>query len=325
MSWWTTVPALTPIAAWDATAADSVLHDRVGTNDATMGTVGSNALTYLAVRGNSNLWPLASAITLPAECTVAGLVRVQSNSILFYGGNTPNAYLFDQESSGAGHYFNSDGGNYGQISPGPQFGEWKFMAVVKRASNFGLYINGAWVSETGGNLGWLPPSIGGFGYQGNGSQYNFDSNDFMSAAGVWAGAATLVELQALESAVRSELAGPPVGAFSAPLSATRSINNPLALNPGPPPNFSASLKYSWKNIYQGGNGTIQGTTTIENIPGSRQVRLYDKRSGLLVAETWSSPTGHYEFNNIDSSKEYFVVAHDHLRVYNGVISDMLTP
>lgn len=117
----------------------------------------------------------------------------------------------------------------------------------------------------------------------------------------------------------------PPGTYSGPLGAGRSINNPLALNPGPPPNFSDSLKYSWKNIYQGGNGTIQGTTTVENIPGSRQVRLYDKRSGLLVAETWSSPTGHYEFNNIDSSKEYFVVAHDHLRVYNGVISDMLTP
>ncbi len=118
---------------------------------------------------------------------------------------------------------------------------------------------------------------------------------------------------------------PELSSYSAPLAATKSINNPLALNPGPPPNFSAPLKYSWKNIYQGGAGTIQGTTTIENIPGSRQVRLYDKRSGLLVAETWSSPTGHYEFNNIDSSKEYFVVAHDHLRVYNGVISDMLTP
>lgn len=118
---------------------------------------------------------------------------------------------------------------------------------------------------------------------------------------------------------------PELSSYSAQLDVGRSINNPLALNPGPPPNFSDSLKYSWKNIYQGGNGTIQGTTTIENIPGSRQVRLYDKRSGLLVAETWSSPTGHYEFNNIDSSKEYFVVAHDHLRVYNGVISDMLTP
>lgn len=113
--------------------------------------------------------------------------------------------------------------------------------------------------------------------------------------------------------------------FSAPLSATVSINNPLALNPGPPPNFSASLKYSWKNIYQGGAGTIQGTVTIENIPGARQVRLFDKRSGLVVAETWSSPTGHYEFNNVATDREYFVVAHDHLRVYNAVVQDMLTP
>lgn len=326
MSWWTTVPALTPIAAWDATAADSVLHDRVGTNDATMGTVGSNLLTYLAVCGNSNLWPLAVAITLPAECTVVGLVRVQSNSILFYGGNTPNAYLFDQESSGAGHYFYAgSGSNYGILGSGPQFGEWKFMAMVKRTSNFGLYINGVWSSETGGNLGWLPPSIGGFGYQSNGSAYNFNNADFMSAAGVWSGAATLAELQALEAAVRLELAGPTVNAFSAPLGIGYSVNNPLALLPGQHPKVSAPLKAGWKNIYQGGSGTIQGTVTIENIPGARQVRLFDKRTGLVIGETWSSATGHYEFTNLDTTREYFVVAHDHLRMYNAVVQDMLTP
>ena len=116
-----------------------------------------------------------------------------------------------------------------------------------------------------------------------------------------------------------------VQAYSAPFGPARSINNPLALNPGPPPSLSAPLKYSWKNIYQGGAGTIQGTVTIENIPGARQVRLFDKRSGLLIAETWSTPTGHYEFNNVAADREYFVVAHDRLRVYNAVVQDMLTP
>lgn len=114
-------------------------------------------------------------------------------------------------------------------------------------------------------------------------------------------------------------------AFSAPLSPTTSVNNPLALLPGPHPRVSQPLKASWKNIYQGGAGTVQGTVTIENIPGARQVRLFDKRSGLLIAETWSTPTGHYEFNNVAADREYFAVAHDHLRVYNAVVQDMLTP
>ncbi len=116
-----------------------------------------------------------------------------------------------------------------------------------------------------------------------------------------------------------------IGTFSAPLGLGYSVNNPLALLPGPHPRVSQPLKASWKNIYQGGAGTIQGTVTIENIPGARQVRLFDKRSGWVVAETWSSPTGHYEFNNVATDREYFVVAHDHLRVYNAVVQDMLTP
>lgn len=75
----------------------------------------------------------------------------------------------------------------------------------------------------------------------------------------------------------------------------------------------------------GGSGTISGLVTIENIPGARKVRLYRKHDGRLMRETWSAPTGHYSFSNIDPTLEYFVVAHDHLRVYNGVIQDMLTP
>lgn len=89
--------------------------------------------------------------------------------------------------------------------------------------------------------------------------------------------------------------------------------------------ISPPIVRGWKNIYTGGGGTIQGIVTIENIPGSRQVRLFDKQTGALVGETWSAPTGHYEFNNLLEGKEYFVVAHDHLRVYNGVIQDMLKP
>lgn len=74
-----------------------------------------------------------------------------------------------------------------------------------------------------------------------------------------------------------------------------------------------------------GNGVISGVVTIENIPGSRKVRLYRKQDGMLIRETWSAANGAYSFTNIDPAWEYFVVAHDHLRVYNGVIQDMLVP
>jgi hypothetical protein len=80
-----------------------------------------------------------------------------------------------------------------------------------------------------------------------------------------------------------------------------------------------------KNIHQSGTGLIQGTVTIENIPGSRQVRLFDRKTGLIYGETWSSETGFYEFRGVDQEREYFIVAHDHFRVYNAVVSDMLNP
>lgn len=83
--------------------------------------------------------------------------------------------------------------------------------------------------------------------------------------------------------------------------------------------------YARFDLVDGGSGTISGLITIENIPGSRKVRLYRKHDGCLMREVWSSPTGAYSFPNINPTIEYFVVAHDHNRIYNAVVSDMLKP
>ena len=85
-----------------------------------------------------------------------------------------------------------------------------------------------------------------------------------------------------------------------------------------------------RNMGFGGNGKIVGTVkekgTPENTPVWRRVRLYDERSGLLVAETWSDPvTGAYAFNNIKRDAVYFVLAFDHTGDYRGVVADNLTP
>jgi hypothetical protein len=80
-----------------------------------------------------------------------------------------------------------------------------------------------------------------------------------------------------------------------------------------------------KNVYQGGAGLIQGIVDVENVPASRKVRLYDRATGVFVAETTSSVTGNYEFRDIDETREYFAVSHDHFRIYNAVISDMINP
>lgn len=98
------------------------------------------------------------------------------------------------------------------------------------------------------------------------------------------------------------------------------------LEPQRPPRRLWAKGGTWRwETQTTGSGTISGIVTIENIPGSRKVRLYRKHDGMLLRETWSAPNGAYSFPRIDPNWEYFVVAHDHLRVYNGVIQDMLTP
>lgn len=87
---------------------------------------------------------------------------------------------------------------------------------------------------------------------------------------------------------------------------------------------AAGATYKFDPV-DGGLGVITGVTTVENVPRSRRVRLYEKLSGRLIRETFSNSVGQYTFANIDATREYFVVAHDHLRVYNAVVQDMLTP
>lgn len=82
--------------------------------------------------------------------------------------------------------------------------------------------------------------------------------------------------------------------------------------------------FRWE-VQTTGAGRIAGKVTIENIPGSRKVRLYRKHDGLLMRETWSAANGDYSFELLDPNWEYFVVAHDHLRIHNAVVSDMIDP
>jgi hypothetical protein len=74
-----------------------------------------------------------------------------------------------------------------------------------------------------------------------------------------------------------------------------------------------------------GQGRIEGTVTIEGAPSARKVRLFDLRTGLLIAQTWSRPDGAYRFDYLDASRDYFVLSHDHIRQFNAVIADGVQP
>ena len=60
-------------------------------------------------------------------------------------------------------------------------------------------------------------------------------------------------------------------------------------------------------------------------PVARRVRLLRKRDSVLARETWSDSAGNFEFLNVRHDIEYMLVSHDHTGLYNGVISDLVTP
>lgn len=70
-----------------------------------------------------------------------------------------------------------------------------------------------------------------------------------------------------------------------------------------------------------GNGRVEGKVSIEGTPAARKVRLFDVLTGLLIAEAWSRRDGFYRFDFLDTQRDYFVLAHDHVRQFNAVIAD----
>lgn len=331
MAWWNTTAPLTPLVAWDAStySGDGTLTDMVaGVNTITKVGGLSTPYGYKSFEGTGRLMPFVTEVSMDGSKTIVVLAKPTSSFILFYGG-TKTQYILHQESSG-GSYGTAGASASGlRGGGGAAWNQWQFLALVKRPANVGVYVNGEWTSETGYAVGSVPTTLGGLGYQDDASGYNLGASERIAGLGVFTGAATLTELRAIEAAMRAELAGGAPVAMDMPVQAFRGVMHPLALLPGKPPTVShrelITLLSKMNPSLTGKLGTIEGTTTIENIPGSRRVRLFDKATAFLVAETWSSPVGHYEFNNLDTTREYFAVAHDHLRVYNGVIQDMLQP
>lgn len=70
---------------------------------------------------------------------------------------------------------------------------------------------------------------------------------------------------------------------------------------------------------------IAGRVTKLNINFPCNVRLYERLTGNLVAQVQTDTLGNYQFVNLKTGFEFTLVAHDHQRQYNAVISDMVKP
>ena len=76
-------------------------------------------------------------------------------------------------------------------------------------------------------------------------------------------------------------------------------------------------------VPRSGPGYVAGTVTVEGVPASRPVRLYDRASGELVAQTRSASDGSYRFDLVAVGREYLVLAHDDANIHNAAPADRI--
>ncbi|MDM1247928.1 carboxypeptidase regulatory-like domain-containing protein [Acinetobacter sp. R933-2] len=69
---------------------------------------------------------------------------------------------------------------------------------------------------------------------------------------------------------------------------------------------------------------IIGTVTEKKVPIPCRVRLFEKNTGRLIAETLTDAQGNYEFDHLTAVK-FFLVAHHPASTYNAIIQDNVVP
>ncbi len=71
--------------------------------------------------------------------------------------------------------------------------------------------------------------------------------------------------------------------------------------------------------------SIKGQVREENTPIPCRVRLFERKSGLLMAEVATDSQGYYAFYNLNDEERFFVVAHHPRLQFNAVIQDNVVP
>ncbi len=201
MAWYDSVSGLSATNAWDV-----LNHDATGALVASVGGVDCGswpakeiAYGLFKAKGTGSAQILASRVTLPPDYTLAYFF---SHS----GGGQGLEVLYDS-SSGSELWFSS--GNIssrrsGTATLGSVPSGVVFFALVKDSSGCRAYVNGGWAGSAG-SVSAAPSHMNEWGYSPSGG-YNFYSVDAISAVGIFDSAATLAQLQDLESAVRGAMA-----------------------------------------------------------------------------------------------------------------------
>ena len=71
--------------------------------------------------------------------------------------------------------------------------------------------------------------------------------------------------------------------------------------------------------------SINGQVKEKNTPIPCRVRLFEQKSGVLMAEVETDNQGYYAFHNLNNEERFFIVAHHPKVLFNAVISDNVEP
>ena len=71
--------------------------------------------------------------------------------------------------------------------------------------------------------------------------------------------------------------------------------------------------------------SIKGQVQEKKVPLPCRVRLFERKSGLLMSEVATDNLGHYAFYNLNDEERFFVVAHHPRLQFNAVIQDNVVP
>ncbi|WP_151730426.1 carboxypeptidase regulatory-like domain-containing protein [Acinetobacter junii] len=71
--------------------------------------------------------------------------------------------------------------------------------------------------------------------------------------------------------------------------------------------------------------SIKGQVQEKKVPLPCRVRLFERKSGLLMSEIATDSQGYYAFYNLSDEERFFVVAHHPEILFNAVIQDNVVP
>jgi hypothetical protein len=194
---------------------------------------------------------------------------------------------------------------------------WHHLALVKSGTTWYFFLDGALVSTITSTYSFADGIMYIGGSPDGGRVYNGYIDDFrITLAARYTAAFTPPD--AIDYTYQS-----PTGLI---------LPKPVSLSAFavPPPSTSQQVAIAGsRDIYFGGDGYIAGTTKVKGnsatIAVSRRVRLFEKISGILVAETWSDASGAFTFSRINRDYTYFVMTNDYAKSYESVVGDNLTP